>query len=189
MSVLRRSLAQREFNNILKRSAPRKLQLIRALPLNCTGGNCFQNGRGSVSALCPICDGTGYLTGSQSGGAAQNPPFSQAPYATTYLIYADVQLGHGLYGSGGDYIRLIADLGKQDIGDATIFCEMWGIDHATGKVIYPVIDPTLPRPDMIISVYGKPYNVIREIIAEIGNEQICRIFSANEGSFGVMGTR
>jgi hypothetical protein len=189
MSIQRKSLAQREFSNILMRSAPRRLQLIRALPLNCTGGNCFANGRGSVSALCAVCDGTGYLTGTQAGGAAQNPPFSQAPYAKTFFIYADLQLGHGLYGSGGDYLRLIADLGKQDIGDSTIFCKMWDYDHTSGNIIYPVIDPTLPRPDMIVSQYGKPYNIVREIIAEIGNEQICRIFSANVGSFGVMGTR
>ncbi len=189
MAILRKSLEQREFNFILMRSCPRKLQLVRANPLNCTGGNCFQNGRGSVSALCPICDGTGYLTGTQADAASQSPPFSRAPYAISYFIYADLQLGHGLYGSGGDYLRLIADLGKQNIGDATIYCKMWDVDHATGKTIYPVIDSTLPRPDFFVSTYGKTYNIVKEIIAEIGNNQICRIFSANEGSFNPMGSR
>jgi len=168
------------------KTAPQKLLLIHALPLNCTGGNCFQNGRGSISALCSICDGTGYLTGSQSGGAAQKPPFSQAPYATSVFIYGDLQQGHGLYGAGGDFLKLIADLGKQDVGDGTLFCKMWDFNQLTGEIVYPVVDATLPRPDIIVSVYGQPYNIIREMIAEVGNEQIARIFSVEKGSFSSM---
>ncbi len=183
MAILRKSLAQREFNFSLMRTCPRKLQLVHPRPLNCTGGSCFQNGRGSISALCPVCDGTGYLTGSQSGD------FTQPPYADSCYIYGDLQIGHGLYGSGGDYLRLIADLGKQNIGDATLFTKMWDINHVTGKVIYPIIDASLPRPDQVISVYNQLYNVIREVIAEVGNDQICRIFTLEKGSFSMPGNK
>lgn len=189
MSINRRSLQQREFNNILMRTCPRKLMLIHALPYNCTGGSCFNNGRGSISALCLVCDGTGYLTGTQAGGNAQKPPFSQPPYANSCMIYGDLQIGHGLYGSGGDLIRLIGDLGKESIGDATLFSKVWDVNHANGEIVYPIIDPILPRPDVIISTYGKPYNVIKELIVEIGNEQICRVFTLENGSFGLTSGR
>lgn len=189
MAIQRRSLEQHEFNTVLMRTCPRKIQLIHAFPYNCVGGTCFINGRNSLDPFCPICDGTGYLTGNQTTGQSQNPAFSQSPYAKSYHIYGDIQQGHGLYGAGGNLVKLIADLGKENIGDATIFTKMWDIDHSTGAIIYPVIDQSLPRPDRIISIYGDDYNIVREVIVEIGNNQICRVFSANKGEFSPSGVR
>lgn len=109
------------------------------------------------------------------------------PYADFYFIYGDLQIGHGLYGAGGDYLRLIADIGKQQIGDATLFTKYFDIDRQTGKKIYPVIDETLPRPDVIISLSGQPYNIVREMSVEIGSEQIARIYTCERGSFSPSG--
>lgn len=169
MGIQRRSLGQQEFNRVLMRSCPQKLRLVRASSYNCIGGTCFSNGRESISALCPVCFGTGYLPGT--------------PGMTTYFIYGDLQIGHGLYGSGGDYLKLIADLGRQDVGDATLFTKFLDYDHRTGKEIHPMIDAGFPQPDQVISTSGVSYNIVRQLVVSIGSEDIARVFACEQGAF------
>lgn len=183
MSINRKSLIQHQYNDLLMRSAPTKLKLIRAKAYNCVGGSCFQNDRKSISAFCSVCGGTGYI------GGHLTDDMTKGIYATTYFIYCDLQIGHGLYGSGGDYIRLIGDLGKQDIGDATAYTKMWDYDAVTGKVIYPQVDPTFARPDQIYSMYGIIYNITKQLVVTIGNDEICRISTCVQNSYESAGGR
>jgi hypothetical protein len=190
MSIQGRSLVQQEWERALRRSNPFKIKLIRARAYNCVGGKCFENGRESISATCPVCAGTGYLGVSFNGsgiriitstGAFYNDALP--PASDIFFIYGDVQTGHGLYGAGGDYLKLLMDLGKQDVGDATLFSLMYDRDRRTGDVIFPLVAPTLPRPDRVVTRYGNEYNVVKQLIAEIGATQICRIFTLEQGTF------
>jgi hypothetical protein len=184
-----RSTVQYEFETYLKRTNPFKVKLIRANPYNCVGGNCFTNGRESIDATCPVCAGTGYLgvelVGTQLTVTATGKPYDDtiAPASFSYYIYGDVQTGHGLYGSGGDFLKLLLDLGKQDVGDGTLFSLMWDHDAITGQIIYPLVDPTLVRPDRIVSVHGTVYNIVRQQVIEIGAVTICRMFTLESGTF------
>ena len=105
------------------------------------------------------------------------------PKSTTYFIYGDLQIGHGLDGAGGDYLKLIADIGRQDVGDATLFTKYLDYDHRTGKPIYPIIDATFPQPDRVIGLNGVSYNVVRELVVTIGSENIARVFACEQGAF------
>jgi hypothetical protein len=188
MSIAGRSLVQQEWERELLRSNPNKIKLLRANPYNCVNGLCFINGRQEISNGCPVCAGTGYLgvTLDGSGNRVFNgKPYTDmaAPASKVYFIYGDVQSGHGLYGAGGDYLKLLADLGKEDVGDATLFAKMYDYDRQTGTKIFPIVDPTLPRPDRIVDQYGAIYNVVRQLIAQIGATKICRIFTLEQGTF------
>lgn len=195
MGIQGRSLEQQEYERALERQCPVKVKLVRARPFNCTGGSCFANGRESVSLTCPVCAGTGYLGVERINSVqivtATGLPFSDAdaPAADFYLIYGDVQTGHGLYGSGGDYLKLLPDLGKLDIGDATFYCKMFDRDHRTGLIIYPKVDPSLPRPDRIyVTTSVTPYNVVRELIINIGSSTLIgRVFTLDQGTFTAVG--
>lgn len=187
-----RNIVQNEFELILRHSNPAKLKLLRANPYTCPGpptALCFANGRQSLSFQCPICAGSGYVgvtrnavTGLLMYGG--NPyDDTNLPASTVYYIYADLQTGHGLYGSGGDFIKLLTDLGRQDVGDGTLFTLMFDVDRQTGAEIYPIVDPTLTRPDRIISRYGTIYNIVRQMIIEDGTTAICRSFTIEAGVF------
>lgn len=185
-----RSLPQREFERYLHTSHPFKLRLIRANAFTCVGGLCFLNGRKSLSGQCPVCAGSGYIGVSRNVNGnlivtATGAPYDDTmpPASITYFISGDLQTGHGLYGSGGDFLKLLADLGKQDVGDATLFSLMYDKDHATGQVIYPIVDPNLTRPDRIISRDGNVYNVVRQMIIDDGAIRICRSFTLEAGTF------
>lgn len=194
MGIQSRSLEQQEFERALERSCPAKVRLVRANAYDCNSALCFANGRLEINNNCPLCAGTGYLGVSFINGVrvvtATDAPYddTMAPASNTYLIYADVQTGHGLYGSGGDYLKLLQDIGKQDVGDATAFTKMFDRDHATGAIIFPKVDPTLVRPDRIISTFGESYNVVRQLIASIGSSiNLGRIFTLEKGSFTAAG--
>lgn len=180
MGIMARGILQIEFERELERSNPRKIRLVRAKPFNCP--NCFINGRLSINELDETCGGTGYVNG------VPGTDLTGALYSTTYYIYGDVQTGHGLYGNGGDYLKLIADIGKQAVGDATLFSKMYDRDHVSGNVIYPQCDPSFVRPDRIVSTHGTFFNVVREIIVEVGSDTICRVFTLDTGSFSSQGT-
>lgn len=196
MGIQSRSLLQQQFEQIFERACTTKVRLIRANPFTCPGpvapALCFKNGRKDINNNCPVCAGTGYLGVSFDNSnprqrivTVTGDPYDDtaAPASKFFYIWADVQTGHGLYGAGGDYLKLLADIGKQLVGDATIFTKMYDRDHATGQVIYPIVDPSLPRPDRVISRHGSIYNVVQEILIEVGSETICRSFTTEQGSF------
>lgn len=191
-----RSNVQQEFERILRQSNPYKLRLIRANPFTCPGvtggGLCFANGRTSLVNTCPLCSGTGYngVTFDVNGNRVYNgQPYDDtiAPASVSYYITADLQTGHGLYGSGGDFLALLADLGKYDVGDGTLFTMMYDRDHATGKLIFPRVDPSLVRPDRIVNEYFDEqqniYNIVRGMIISNGAIKICRQFTVESGTF------
>lgn len=182
MSIQRRSLGAIEYNRVLQRACPVRLQLIRAHTYNCVGGTCFTNGRKSISGACPICAGTGYLP-------SRAPTLPQLPNADSYFITADLQVGHGLYGAGGSMLRLVADIGKENIGDATLFTKFQDYDYRTGKMIFPIVDKSLPQPDRIVARSGEVYNIVRALPVSIGCEDIARVFACEIGSFSVSGGR
>lgn len=178
MGIQGRPLQQMQFEAQIQRIP--KVLLVRANPWNCSGPGslCFKPPRqNEINLDCPVCNGTGYL-----GGHRNATDTTIAPYSKSYRIYADLQTGHGLYGSGGDYTALIAQMGKMEVGDATIFTKMYDYDQVTGKRIYPLVSPKLPVPDRIVDpLSGNVYNVVKEIIARIGVDEICRIFTLEEG--------
>lgn len=197
MGLAARSLIQQQYELQLERANPYKVGLIQARPYNCAGptSTCFLNGRKTINANCPLCSGTGYLGVERDTGdpsilrvTATGLVYDDAmpPASDSYRIYGDIQTGHGLYGAGGDYIKLLEALGKQDTGDATLYCKMFDYDATTGKQIYPREQADLPRPDRLVSRYDAVYNAVQQIIAEIGSETIGRIFVLEKGSFAAV---
>lgn len=158
---------RREFERQLHQTCHRKLVLLRALPYNCVGGSCFIGGRDSVSKLCPVCGGTGYL-GGQIGDDPER--FLGLPYNQVFLLLADLQPGHGLFGAGGTLTEILADLGKAQTGDATLFCPIQSLDGITGQMFAPRVDTSLVRPDRIISVTDRLYFVTETLEANIGDD-------------------
>lgn len=167
MGFERTSPKRQEFERQLRQTCKRKHVLLRARPYNCTGGLCFLNGRDSISILCPICHGTGYL----SGVAGDNIESSQNPlYNQSFLITADIQAGHGLFGAGGTLSIVMSDLGKSAAGDAVLFCPIETFDRKSGAMVAPRVLTSDPRPDRIISDQGRLYYVTQILESNIGDD-------------------
>lgn len=176
MAITGRSPNRADFERLLERAVPHKKRLIRALPYDCP--NCYVDGQLSIALTCATCNGTGYI--GMARGASLNAP----PAAKIFLFFADVQLGHGLLGSGGDSVRIMEDLGKQNIGDGILFCKITNIDVLTGESFYPKVDQSLERPDRIIDIDGKVYSVTKEIVGNFGDELVFRQFTIEIGTQG-----
>jgi hypothetical protein len=165
MAIQQRSLRRVQWEAQLEKLCPTKITLVRANPYTCPA---HVGSRTSIALACPTCNGTGYA------GLARGANLNAAPAATIYFIYGDVQSGHGLYGNGGDFVRVLADLGKQEIGDATMFCKVDDVDARTGKLIHPDTDPTYPRPDRIIDRFGVLYTVAKSLLGNFGDDAVYR---------------
>lgn len=164
-----------EFERTLERFAPTKVRLIQANALTCA--TCIA--RGSVALTCPGgCNGTGY-TGMPR--IQNSTDWLNAPASTTYLIHADVLDGKGLYGQGGDYIKLIPDLGKLDIGDGTAFVKFQEFDRRANKFVSPREEDNAPRPDRIIDRFGTIWTVHKVQPANLGDDVICKILTLLKG--------
>lgn len=180
MSVVGRGARRAEWEKQLERLAPIKKTLIRAQPYTCTNAQCFVDGRAGVNAFCPQCSGTGYV------GVTPKPDNSHllvAPAAKLLYFYADVQPGHGLYGSGGDFIRAFVDLGRMEVGDATAFCKIQEIDRATGSAFFPDVQKNV-RPDYVRSTDGSIYTITQSLLVNFGDENLCRILTLQRGIQG-----
>jgi len=154
VSIQGRSARLWEFERDLERFAPVKKKLTRALAYNCP--NLVPN-RNACSEFCPLCGGTGYTP--------------NTPQTAVYFMFADLQPGHGIYGSGGNFIQLVKDLGRLDIGDAVMFCKVINHDYK-GNIFAPRADSQLIRPDLITAPNGDTYNVTRVLPMNVGDDTI-----------------
>lgn len=183
--ILGRSTNRVEFEKQLEHLAPQKKILIRANAYTCTAPGCFNNGRKSPSKLCAACGGTGY-TGVTS--KPDNSHLMTPPAASVLFMYADLQPGHGLYGTGGDFLRSLIDLGKIELGDATLFTKYQEIDRQTGNLFYPdvVQNDTRPRPDWVKTISGEVYTVTKSLLINFGDEPLCRMVILQRGAQGTL---
>lgn len=168
MSIRQMSVHREHYDYTLERSAPTKVQLVKANPFTCP--TCIA--RGSVALTCPGgCNGTGY-TGMPK--VQQPTDWLKSPASTTYYITADIQIGKGRYGTGGDFLTLIADLGKMTVGDAIIFTKLQEFDRRSGTMVYPDVNDEQVRPDRIIDRWGTLYTVSEMQIVNIGDDAVGR---------------
>lgn len=181
--ILGRSTNRTEFEKQLEHLAPQKKILIRANAYTCTAPGCFSNGRNAPSKLCTACGGTGY-TGVTT--LPNNAHLMTPPAAQVLFFYGDLQPGHGLYGSGGDFIRSLVDLGKIELGDATLFTKVQEIDRQTGNLFYPdvVMNNARPRPDWVKTIDGTLYTVTKNLLINFGDEELCRMIIVDRGAQG-----
>jgi hypothetical protein len=163
------------FERDLERFAPVKKRLIRWNNYNCS--TCVIPYRpGEYDPFCSSCAGSGYASGTAS--------------VTNYFMWCDIQPGHGIYGAGGDFVSMIADLGKVDVGDALGFCKYMQWD-TKGKLFYPSIDKTLTRSDQIVMAGSEisradptqidTYFVTKSLVMNVGDEIIGRMLTLDIG--------
>ena len=182
MGIIGRGNRRFEFERLLEDSAPIKKTLIRAQAYTCPDPKCFVNGRAGVNPYCPSCGGTGY-----NGLAAQpdNSYLLKPPAAKLYFLTAEIQVGHGIFSSGGDFTQLLGDLGRLQAGDASMFCRVNQVDRATGELFFPDVIGKKIRPDYIRDKDGMLWTVAKMQPINIGDSVIGRFVTLQAGAQGV----
>jgi hypothetical protein len=175
VSIGQRNSRRVDWERQLERLCPVKKRLIRANPYTCPN---HSDSRASVSIACTICNGTGYA------GLARGADLHAPPAATVFFLYGDVQSGHGLFGAGGNLVKVLQDIGKQSVGDAMFFCKVTSYDPVSQQWFHPIAEAELPRPDRIIDEQGTLYTIIREVAGDFGDELVFRSFTLAKGTQG-----
>lgn len=104
-----------------------------------------------------------------------------SPASSTYYIYADIQIGKGRFGVGGDYLKLDPDFGKLSVGDATAFSKYQEVDRRSGVIVYPDVNDQQVRPDRIVDRFGTIYTIHEGAIVNLGDDPIGRVFTLVRG--------
>jgi hypothetical protein len=173
--IHQRNLHRIEFEKSLERFSPTKVKLIKANPLTCP--TCLT--RGSVALTCTGgCNGTGY-TGMAK--ITKSTDWLNPPASSTFFVYADIQIGKGRFGTGGDYIKLDPDFGKLSVGDATAFMKFEEFDRRSGTLVYADVTEDKVRPDRIIDRFGTLYTIHEAAIVNLGDDPIGRVFTLTRG--------
>jgi hypothetical protein len=178
--ILGRDGRARQLDKLVRRESVTRHTLVRANALNCTE---HVLGRGGVALTCKTCNGTGYLTGQRAD--IENLGTLGAPYNTLFFIFGEIQMGHGIRGSGGEYTFTDADRGTEFLGDAIFYFPANQREPNTGDQIAPVIG-SMPRPDRIVrAADGQVFNVLHYLDESFGTSGL---FKACALGIGIQGS-
>ena len=165
--IRRRDVRAQRVQRVLGRDAATRHILVRANPLTCTS---HEPGRASIALSCRNCNGTGYLDGLRSD--LESLATRGSPYNALYFIQGDIQMGHGLRGSGGQSSFSDGDRGTEVMGDAIFFFPSSQRDSVYGMDIYPIVG-SLPRPDRIIRTEdGQVFTVLHVLEESYGSSPL-----------------
>lgn len=166
----------RQIERITDRTANTRIILVRANATTCA---VHLPGRASSFASCVVCGGTGYTGGTRG----TNLLTAGAPYNTMYYIAGDIQMGHGLRGSGGISSYTDGNFGTQELGDALLFCSTVQREPQTGTVVLPQVN-SVPRPDRIIATNGQAFTVLHQLDENIGTSKYLAVYALAIGYQG-----